>query len=131
MTGNVLRKVRDKRKAWRKYLLSHDPEDYKYFARLRNQVRWETRKANVNFEKKLATEIKLNPKAFWKYAQKKTSVRHTIQELHLDDLGQKTTTNSKEMADVLNSFFCSVFTTEDLASLPRVCNRSHGHILSN
>ena len=71
MTGQAIAKVKAKRKAWRNYLKTKSMNDYKIYAKLRNQARWETRRANSEFEKKIATEAKQNPKAFWNYTHKK------------------------------------------------------------
>jgi len=48
---------------------------------VRNQAKWERRKAQKEFEKKLAKESKKNPKAFYKYAHSKLKTRTGIAHL--------------------------------------------------
>ena len=67
-------------------------------------------------EKKLAKEVKRNPKAFFKYAQTKLKTRSGIHDLVTEDGITHTTENQK--ANVLNEFFSSVFTKEDAGPLP-------------
>ena len=76
----------------------------------------EVRKAKKSFEKKLAEEIKENPKSFWKYVHSKTKVRQGVNDLTRDD-GSVAHTD-EEKAEELNKFFCSVFTIENDASTP-------------
>ena len=61
-------------------------------------------------ERKLATDVKKNSKAFWRYSASRTKSRAGIKNL-LTNVGQLTT-NNEEKAEVLNSFFSS-FCTED------------------
>ena len=58
---------------------------------MRNQAKWECRKAQKEFEKKLAKESKKNPIAFYKYAQSKLKTRTAIAHLARED-GSLTTT---------------------------------------
>ena len=54
---------------------------------------------------------------FWSYMKKKTSNRVTVGPLVRD---REVITDDKQMCDVLNQQYCSVFTKEDLANLPEV-----------
>jgi len=83
---------------------------------VRNQAKWECRKTQNNFEKKLAKESKKNPKSFYKYAQSKLKIRTGIAYL-VQENGSLTTTD-KQKADVLSNFFSSVFTREDTNNMP-------------
>ena len=71
MTGKAVDKVKAKRKAWRTFLRTQSSEDYKNYAKLRNQARWATRKATSEFEQKVALEGQQYPKAFWNYTRNK------------------------------------------------------------
>ena len=55
-------------------------------------------------------------KIFWKFVQSKTKVKDNLQCL-LNTNGD-IVTNDKEKAELLNSFFCNVFTKEEEQSLP-------------
>ena len=91
-------------------------QDYKQQTKVRNQAKWECRKAQNKYEKKLAKEGKKNPKAFYKYTQSKLKTITDIAHLTQED-GSLTKTD-KQKADVLNIFFSSVFTREDTNNMP-------------
>ncbi|KAJ3590252.1 hypothetical protein NHX12_008206 [Muraenolepis orangiensis] len=103
MNDAALVKVKKMYSSCRRYLETKSGEQQEY-ARARNQTRWANRKAQRNLERKLAQEIKKNPKAFRRYVSSKTSVRSSIPDLdRIDSEGQ--TTSDEEKADVLNDFF--------------------------
>ena len=57
---------------------------YTEYCRARNQVRKLTRRIQKEFEMKLATESKTNPKAVWKYINSKTKNREGVSDLNTD-----------------------------------------------
>ena len=61
MNTHVIEKVKEKSRKYKKYRSTHDGVDYLACARIRNQARWECRKANKQFESSLAKEAKRNP----------------------------------------------------------------------
>ena len=65
-----------------------------------------------DFEKKIAKEERKNPKAFYACARSKSKTRDGIADLDQEDGGQASTSENK--ARVLNSFFSTVFTKENL-----------------
>ncbi|PIK50830.1 putative RNA-directed DNA polymerase from mobile element jockey-like [Apostichopus japonicus] len=103
---------------------------YRRYGKLRNQARWETRRAKSDFEKKIATEVKKNTKVFWSYTRSKTIVRQPVHDLLVEGSNAKVT-SAKGKADALNEFFCSVFTSQDLASIPHVDKQNYANILDN
>ncbi len=68
--------------------------------------------------------MKKNPKAFWSYTNSRLKTRTKIDELVHED-GTRAHT-SKEGVEVLNHFFSSVFTKEDLTNIPNLDLRYHG-----
>ena len=129
MTNEALSKIRAKSVSFKKCRHSRDARDYKAYARARNQVKWACRKAERDYEKKLAKEVKRNPKAFFKYAKTKLKTRSGIQDLVTEDGITYTTENQK--ANVLNEFFSSVFTKEDAGPLPEFVDRAYDETLEN
>ncbi|XP_014675990.1 PREDICTED: uncharacterized protein LOC106815967 [Priapulus caudatus] len=69
-----------------------------------------------NFEYKVASNIKSDPKSFWKYVRGRTSTKDSIGPL-TDDSGTVITDN-KHMAMKLNDYFVSVFTVENTLNIP-------------
>ena len=63
--------------------------------------------AKRSYERKLAEEIKVNPKSFWKYVRSKTKVKQGISNLERQD-GSFAHTD-EEKAEELNKFFASAF----------------------
>ena len=78
-------------------------EDYLSYAKARNQARSACRKAVRLYEKDIASQIKQNPKHFWRYVKSKLNVRHGVPNLERED-GTLTETDF-DKAEVLNSFF--------------------------
>ena len=113
----ALDKVRRKNHAWKEYMRDKTVTSYDSFAKERNELRVMTRRKKENFESKLAHEVKDNPKAFWNYANRKTSSKDSMPDLvGIDGVTAKTDT---EKANALNSQFASVFTDESIGNLPR------------
>jgi hypothetical protein len=72
--------------------------------------------AKRNFEKRLANEKGSSNGPFYAYVKKRTKIRSTIGPLK--DKESRTITDDKEMAELLNKFFSSVFTREDVQNVP-------------
>ena len=101
---------------WRKYKKSKTYYDRERYLKAKNALRSLTRKLRLDFESQIASNIKTDPKRFWAYVKSKTKTRSKIPSLQKDD-GTKASSAS-EKAEVLNNFFSSVFTIEDLDSIP-------------
>ena len=71
-------------------------------------------------KKKLASEVKENNKAFWKYAASNRKLKREIPNLKRRD--GTLTQNDQEKAEVLNQQFSSVFTQEDHINMPEFEN---------
>ena len=105
-----------KRDSWDLYTKYNNPVDYARFAQLRNQLRGLTRRLRACFEHNLAQDLKSNPNAFWKYVRTRMKTTSRICDLYMGN-GRMASTN-KEKADILNSFFCGVFTRENHDDTP-------------
>ena len=91
-------------------------QDYIVYKRARNKAINEVRKAKKSYERKLAKNIQRNPKAFYKYARSKMSVKDKVGPL-TDENGE-TVKDDKRTTMILNDYFTSVFTQEILENLP-------------
>ena len=115
MRPSLLREVRRKRKLWRRFTVTQDPLVLDAYRKQVKKVKKDTKKAKKEFEKRLAQNSKSNPKAFYSYLNSKKCNRVSIGPLKVNG---KKIEDDKEMAEVLNNFFGSVFTEEDLSEIP-------------
>lgn len=116
LNNEAMAAVRTKNKAWKKYRQNRTDENFREFARHRNNLRRLTREQKSTFEVKLASEVKTNPKAFWRYAQHCSQARPAIPELK--NVAGAVGVNDHEKANLLNSQFASVFTVEPQDNIP-------------
>ena len=125
MTRNVLRLIRKKRRLWRWYSSSRDYQEYMAYKQVQDEVKKSVKNAKRNFEKKLAKDAhRNNTKPFYSYMKKRTNNRVGVGPLK-DSTGQLVTAD-ENMAEMLNNFFCSVFTREDTSTIPEAEQRFLG-----
>lgn len=103
--------IKAKQRAWKHYTVTKNQYDYRKFCTARNKLRSHTRALRLNFENTLAEEVKVNPKAFWKYTKSKLTVKSGVGDLK-DSAGIIHSDNDTK-AEILNDFFSGVFTKED------------------
>ena len=129
MTKNVMSLIRKKRRLWKYYSSSRytriDYEEFKAYKKVQEEVKKAVRNAKRNFERKLAKDVrKNNTKPFYSYMKRRTDNRVSVGPLK-DNSGQLVT-DDENMAEILNDFFCSVFTREDVSVIPEAEQRYHG-----
>ena len=129
ITREVMSKKKKKQKLWKTYTRSRSDEDYRRYARARNDVRKLTRELRRKYEAKLAEDIKTNPKAFWMYTNSRLKTKSGIEDLLKDD--GTLTGSDEEKANVLNRFFDSVFTDEDYSCVPSLPEPWTGLVLDD
>ena len=121
MNEKVLAKMKKKTASFKRYMETKEGKDYQVYAKARNQARWACRAAVRDFEKNIAKESKVNPKAFYNYTRSKFKTKSSVP----DDLeGGGKTFGEKQKANVLNEFFSSVFTREDTSDIPDFAARN-------
>ena len=130
MTRKVMRMIRKKRRMWKFYTsdqrCKHDYNQFLGCKNIQKEVKVAVKNAKRNYERKLAKDSKVNPKAFWSYMKKKTGNRVSVGPLKGDS--NKLVTDSKEQADILNSWYCSVFTREDTSNIPKPMDVVEGRV---
>ena len=123
LTRKCLKLIRKKYrffKRWKETNLTYDKDVY-YEARDRSDKN--VKMSIRNHEKNLTKNLKENPKKFWKYVNSKLKRNTGIPNLKKSKNTNDLTSSDSEKADVLNSFFISVFTEEDLNSVPKLETR--------
>ena len=92
--------------------------DYKAFKEARNKLRRLTQNLRIHHEQHIISNIGRKPKSFWHYINSHMCMktRSGIDSIERPD--GSTATSDQEKAELLNSYFASVFTDENLASFP-------------
>ena len=118
MNNKLLKKIKKKYYAFKRYLITKDGKDYETYIRKRNQTAREIRRAKRKHEKNISQKCKEDPNVFWKYvnAKSKTSAGLSC----LKDKDGNLLTSDKDKANALNNFFTSVFSKENLSNLPNL-----------
>ncbi len=125
MTTKALQKVKKKNQSYKRYLETREGRDYLEYAKARNQAKGACRSAVKDFEKKIAREARDNPKAFFSYAKSKLKTRSSVPDLIKPD--GAIASKDRDKAELLNNFFSSVFTHEDLTNIPDFEKRNINH----
>ena len=113
----TLRALKKKHNAYKRWMITKDGRDYQKYKQQRNASKARVRKSILEFEKRIAQSIKKSNKGYWKYANSKLKSKSKVPDLKLSD--ESHTSNDQEKADILNEFFSSVFTHEDLNNFPK------------
>ena len=98
------------------YRRTRKDEDYANYKEALNIATTEIRKCKRTFEKKLAGNIKNDSKSFYADVRSKQNVRDKVRPL--ENNRGNIISYGFQIAEVLNEYFSSVFTTEDISSLP-------------
>ena len=114
MTWKASRLVKKKQRVFAKYKNAEHPA-YKLAAK---EAKRELRHSRRKFEKQLADNIKSDVKSFYAYAGSKSKIKSKIGPLK-DDNGN-TISTEQGMAHEFNEFFTTVFTKENLTSVPAI-----------
>ena len=129
-TGEVKKSVRKKYYLFMKYLKSDASYDYWKYIEARNACNRTIKKAKREYERKISHECKSNPKRFWQYVQSKTKCSTGISPL--DKGNGNLAYDNVEKANILNDYFSSVFTRENVENVPEMESgcRSDGAFLA-
>lgn len=117
MNEKALKKGKKKKHAeFARYMDTREGREYQIYAKARNQARDACKQALKEYERKIAKNSKVNPKAFYAYVNSRMKSKTGIADL-IDEDGNRATSNI-EKAEVLNKFYCSVFTKENMEEIP-------------
>ena len=115
MTNNLLKLLRQKRKLWKTYKSNNTSESLNEYKKLRQKLKKQILKSKLSYEKEIAKNSKVNPKAFYAYIGGKRSNRTGVGPLQDND--GKIITDDGLQAQMLNNYYASVF-EEELAETP-------------
>ena len=124
----LLHKLHLKRVAFKNFKRFPSNYNKNVYAKYRNQVKWECKKAKCEKEKGIAKECKNNPKLFYQYVNSKLKPKEKVSSLLKDD--GSLSEGDQEKCEILNNFFGSVFTQEDTSDVP-VFNSNNTVFISN
>ena len=105
-----------KQTMWRVYRRTRKEEDYAKYKEALNAATTEIRQSKRSYEQKLACNIKTDSKSFYAYVRSKQNVQDKVGPL--EDSAGNIISQGFLMAEDLNGYFSSVFTKEDISSLP-------------
>ena len=111
MNKSARKEIRKKSGAWKRYCLTKSYNKYLDYVKARNRATSKLKAVKKEFEKKLASECKVNPKAFYKYANFKSKANHRV--IRLKNKDGKIQLSDKDNAETLNNYFISVFEKEN------------------
>ena len=116
MTNGIKIIINEKKRAYKIYKRSKLDADFLHYITTKRRCEREIRKAKRNLEISVAQQSKTNPKKFYQYIRSKKTVKEKVGPIK--DANNRLVSDCKDMARILNSFFHSVFITEDMSSLP-------------
>ena len=103
--------------------------DFERYKRIRNQVNDDARNAKRSYERRIAKKAKRESKHFWKYVKRKVKSQSGVTNLQKTD--STLTKSDQEKAEVLNEYFSSVFTRENLDNIPDIPDKQFGKPLDS
>ena len=116
LSKEAIRKIMLKQTIWRVYRRTRKEEDYAKYKEALNAATTEIRQSKISYEQKLACNIKNDSKSLYAYVRSKQNVQDKVGPL--EDSAGNIISQGFLMAEDLNGYFSSVFTKEDISSLP-------------
>ena len=117
LTRDLIKLIRRKKRAWRTFRIHGTAENRNRYEELNREVTKKIRNAKRGMEKKLANSTARgnNTRKFASYIKSKTKSVTTIGPIKKDGT---LLSDDLEMAEELNKFFSSVFTQENIQTVP-------------
>ena len=116
LTGGIKRLIRKKKQLWARSRQSGSSRDQEAYKHAVKEVKKAIHEEKKKLEKKVAAESKEKPKQFFQYLKGERSNKVNVGPLK-DETG-RLVVDDKEMADVLNKQYASVFTEDDGSAVP-------------
>ena len=129
LSKEAIGKIAHKQMLWRIYKHPVNVEDYTIYNEALNLATTAIRTSKRTFEKKLAGNIKNYSKSFYAYVRSKQKVRDKVGPLESNR--GNIISDGFQMVEVLNEYFSSVFTSENICSLPIPFTKFEGNKSEN
>ena len=130
MNGKVVKAYKKKYFAWKRYMEHSNSVRWREYVRDRNNACRIERDERRSYEKRLAKEVGVNRRGFFKYVNSKLTVRPEISAL-LNENGELKH-DEKEMSNICNNYFHQVFNrpldNEVLPEMESLCDEDVRHI---
>ena len=110
------KKIKERDRKHKSMGLQPSPSEKAEHKRLCREVDKLVRNAQEKEEKRVASTCKENPKEFFAHLNSRKPVKNNISPLR--DLEGNLVTSDLEKAELMNKYFTSVFTIEDLSTIP-------------
>ena len=81
LPNHIRMQIKKKHNLWKRYMETKKAEIHNEFCRTRNKVKNKTKYFRKQKEEKISSNIKENPKAFWRYTKAKTLTKNHITSL--------------------------------------------------
>ena len=116
LNREIIKLIRRKKKAWR-ILKSYETKEARdNYVKLEKETTKKIKNAKRRLEREVARTCDDNGKKFSRYIKSKTKSKDSVGPLKLGD--GKLVVEEAQMAEVLNKFFASVFTQENILNIP-------------
>lgn len=119
MNKELLKLIRKKRRLWSKFKHSRLNSDFVAYKDLEKKAKDSVKMAKKKYEKKISLNLNNNNRTFNSYLRGKMSDKVNIGPL-CDDTG-RLTNDDNDMANILNSYFSSVFTDSNCEANANLC----------
>ena len=114
--------IKSRNIAYKSFKRNNTSETHNHYILKRRAVKSCIKKAKRKYETKLSRACRENPKSFYEYVNNRKTIKNEIGPL-VDNNGI-IAQNTKSNAEILNNFFSSVFTNENLNEIPNPPDRT-------
>ena len=122
---DIAKKIGERQKAYYQSKLIPTEENIKKHKQQCRNVDKSIKKAKLENEHKVAAAAKSNPKVFYAHANSRKPIKNSIGPLK--DAHDNIISSDEGMADLLNEYFASVYTEEDLQNMPAISTFYQGN----
>ena len=125
LSPKIRKKIKEKNQLHQEAIRTRSEQVLLRYRRISNQVRRLTREAKKLRQRKIAEDVKDNPKRFWREVNANTKYKPSISDLQMAD---GLTESNTEKATVLSDYFSQVFTDEPIGPLNKIPSFYNGQM---